>query len=234
MEQLAFTFEMGMVCAMLAFTVFLFVSEIVRIDLAAILVLVVLGGILSYHPALANLADVNQLFNGFASNAVISIIAVMIVGAGLDKTGIMNKIAATIMQRGGASETRIQPIVAGTVGGVISSFMQNVGGAAALFLPVISRISTRSGIPINRLAMPMGGFCAILGGTMTMVGGSSPPLILLNDLLQTANASLPDAQQMELFGLFSVAPVGVVLVLSGILYFLLLGGRWVLPKAGGG
>ncbi|MCK0144023.1 SLC13 family permease [Aliiroseovarius sp. F20344] len=216
---------MGVVCALLGFTVFLFVSEIVRIDLAAILVLVLLG-ILSYLPALSNLANVNELFNGFASNAVISIIAVMIVGAGLDKTGIMNKVAATIMKRGGSTEARIQPIVAGTVG-VISSFMQNVG-AAALFLPVISRISTRSGIPINRLAMPMG-FCAILGGTMTMVGSS--PLILLNDLLQTANSTLPEHQKMEPFGLFSVTPIGAVLVLTGILYFLLLG-RWVLPGGG--
>ncbi len=223
METLAFSLEMGVVCAMLAFTVFLFVTEVVRIDLAAILILVILG-ILSYIPAMSNLAEVSHLFDGFASNAVISIIAVMIVGAGLDKTGLMNKVAATIMKRGGATEARIQPIVAATVG-VISSFMQNVG-AAALFLPVISRISTRSGIPLNRLAMPMG-FCAILGGTMTMVGSS--PLILLNDLIETANTSLPDAQQIPAFGLFSVTPIGAVLILSGILYFLLLG-RWVLPE----
>lgn len=223
MEPIVFSLEMGVVCAMLAFTVFLFVSEVVRIDLAAILILVILG-ILSYIPAFSNLAEVNHLFDGFASNAVISIIAVMIVGAGLDKTGLMNKVAATIMKRGGATEARIQPIVAGTVG-VISSFMQNVG-AAALFLPVISRISTRSGIPLNRLAMPMG-FCAILGGTMTMVGSS--PLILLNDLIETANTSLPAGQKMSAFGLFSVTPIGAVLILSGILYFLLLG-RWVLPE----
>lgn len=225
MDPVVFSLEMGVVCAMLAFTVFLFVSEIVRIDLAAILILVILG-ILSYIPALSNLANVENLFDGFASNAVISIIAVMIVGAGLDKTGLMNKVAATIMKRGGASEARIQPIVAGTVG-VISSFMQNVG-AAALFLPVISRISTRSGIPLNRLAMPMG-FCAILGGTMTMVGSS--PLILLNDLIVSANQSLPADQKMQSFGLFSVAPIGIVLILSGILYFRLLG-RWVLPQTG--
>ncbi|MCK8463756.1 SLC13 family permease [Aliiroseovarius sp. S1339] len=225
MDPIVFSLEMGVVCAMLALTVFLFVSEIVRIDLAAILILVILG-ILSYIPAMSNLAEVNHLFDGFASNAVISIIAVMIVGAGLDKTGLMNKVAATIMKRGGATEARIQPIVAGTVG-IISSFMQNVG-AAALFLPVISRISTRSGIPLNRLAMPMG-FCAILGGTMTMVGSS--PLILLNDLIQTSNNSLPDDQKMELFGLFSVTPIGAVLILCGILYFLLLG-RWVLPEGG--
>ncbi len=213
---------MGVVFAALAFTVFLFVSEIIRIDLAAILVLVVLG-ILSYAPGLSNLADVNRLFDGFASNAVISIIAVMIVGAGLDKTGIMNKVAAAILKRGGTTETRILPIVSGTVG-VISSFLQNVG-AAALFIPVVSRISARTGIPLSRLLMPMG-FCAILGGTMTMVGSS--PLILLNDLILTANTGLPADRQMETFSLFSVTPIGLALILTGIAYFMLMG-RWVLP-----
>lgn len=222
MEVLAFTTEMGVVLGLLAFTVFLFVSEIIRIDLAALLVLVTVG-ILSYFPGLETLADVNHLFDGFASNAVISIIAVMIVGAGLDRTGIMNKVAAMILKHGGSSETRVLPIVSGTVG-FISSFLQNVG-AAALFLPVVSRISVRSGIPLSRLLMPMG-FCAILGGTMTMVGSS--PLILLNDLILTANEGLPDDLKMEPFGLFSVAPIGAALIATGILYFLVLG-RWVLP-----
>ncbi|NNJ74873.1 MAG: SLC13 family permease [Anderseniella sp.] len=213
---------MSVVAATLAFTIFLFVSEIIRIDLAAILILVLLG-LLSYVPGLDNLADPTKLFDGFASNAVISIIAVMIVGAGLDKTGIMNKVAAVILKRGGTTEARVLPIVSGTVG-VISSFLQNVG-AAALFLPVVSRISARTGITPGRLLMPMG-FCAILGGTMTMVGSS--PLILLNDLILTANASLPSGQKMEPFGLFSVTPIGLALVVTGIAYFLLLG-RWVLP-----
>ena len=222
METVQFTFQMGVVLCTLAFTVFLFVSEIIRIDLAAILVLVLIG-ILSYLPGLDNLADVNQLFNGFASNAVISIIAVMIVGAGLDKTGIMSKVAAIILKHGGTTEARVLPIVSGTVG-IISSFLQNVG-AAALFLPVVSRISARSGIPLGRLLMPMG-FCAILGGTMTMVGSS--PLILLNDLIVTTNTGLPADQQIAQFSLFSVTPIGAALVASGIIYFLLLG-RWVLP-----
>jgi len=214
---------MGVVLALLAFTVFLFVSEILRIDLSAILILVLVG-ILSYLPGLGQLADVNHLFDGFASNAVISIIAVMIVGAGLDKTGLMNRVAATILKYGGTTEARVLPIVSGTVG-IISSFLQNVG-AAALFLPVVSRISARANIPLSRLLMPMG-FCAILGGTMTMVGSS--PLILLNDLILTANASLPDDQKMAPFSLFSVAPIGFALITTGILYFLLLG-RWVLPN----
>ena len=118
----------------------------------------------------------------------------MIIGAGLDKTGLMSKVAGYILKLGGAKETRIVPIISGVVG-IISSFMQNVG-AAALFLPVLSRISVRAELPMSRLLMPMG-FCAILGGTITMVGSS--PLILLNDLMGVANAGLPDDHQMRPF-----------------------------------
>ncbi len=222
MDQISLTYEMIAVLSLLAFTVFLFVTEIIRIDVAAILVMTLLGA-LSYLPGLGNLADVSTLFNGFSSNAVMSIIAVMVLGAGLDKTGIMSKVAAAILKHGGTTETRIIPIVSSTVG-VISSFMQNVG-AAALFLPVVSRISARTEIPMSRLLMPMG-FCAILGGTITMVGSS--PLILLNDLIISANETLPSDQKMQPFGLFSVTPIGVMLVLTGVLYFVIFG-RWVLP-----
>ncbi len=223
METIHLTFEMMVVLGLLAFTVFLFISEIVRIDLAAILVMVLLG-LLSQVPGLSSIADVNQLFDGFASNAVVSIIAVMIIGAGLDRTGLMSKVAATILKYGGSTERRIVPIVSGAVG-IISSFMQNVG-AAALFLPVVSRISVRTELPLSRLLMPMG-FCAILGGTLTMVGSS--PLILLNDLLTSANQSLPQDQQMASFSLFSVTPIGICLIVTGVLYFMLFG-KWVLPS----
>ena len=222
MELPGLTYEMIAVLCLLVFTIFLFVTEIIRIDLAAVLVMTLLGA-LSYLPGLSNLADLSDLFAGFSSNAVMSIIAVMIIGAGLDKTGLMSKVAAAILKHGGKTEARIIPIVSTSVA-VISSFMQNVG-AAALFLPVVSRISARTEIPMSRLLMPMG-FCAILGGTITLVGSS--PLILLNDLIVSANETLPEDQQMEPFGLFSVTPIGVMLVLTGVLYFVFFG-RWVLP-----
>ena len=107
--------------------------------------------------------------------------------------------------------------------------MQNVG-AAALFLPVVARISARSGLPMSRLLMPMG-FCAILGGTVTMVGSS--PLILLNDLILTSNKALPAEQQMETWSLFSVTPIGLALVATGIIYFV-IAGRFVLPAGSKG
>jgi di/tricarboxylate transporter len=223
-EALGLTFEMAVVLGVIALTIGLFVSEIVRVDVAAFSVMVLLG-LLTMVPGLEGLVDVTRLFDGFASNAVISIIAVMIIGAGLDRTGAMTSVATWITRVGGATESRIILLISSAVG-VISSFMQNVG-AAALFLPVVSRVSTRTGLPMSRLLMPMG-FCAILGGTMTMVGSS--PLILLNDLLLSINTSLPADAQMETYSLFSVTPIGIALIATGLLYFIVFG-RWVLPVA---
>jgi di/tricarboxylate transporter len=225
------TVEIAWVSAILMLTIYLFAFEVVGVDVAAASVMVLLGLTSLFAPVMGleqGLVDNLHLFDGFSSNAVISIIAVMIIGAGLDRTGIMSKVAAFILKVGGTTETRIIPIISATVG-FISSFMQNVG-AAALFLPVVSRISARSGLPMSRLLMPMG-FTAILGGTMTMVGSS--PLILLNDLIQTSNQALPAEQQMETWGLFSVTPVGIALVATGILYFV-IAGRFVLPATKSG
>ena len=220
------TIQVAWVTAVLLLTIFLFAFEIVDVDVAAITVMVLLGLTTLLAPFMGlekGLVDTSLLFNGFASNAVMSIVAVMIIGAGLDKTGLMTKVAAFILKVGGTTEGRIIPIISATVG-FISSFMQNVG-AAALFLPVVSRISARSGLPMSRLLMPMG-FTAILGGTMTMVGSS--PLILLNDLILTSNTALPADQQMETWSLFSVTPIGIVMITVGILYFV-IAGRFVLP-----
>ena len=220
------TKEIAWVSGILLLTIYLFVFEIVEVDIAAVCIMVLLGLMSAIGPYVGldqPFVPASHLFDGFASNAVISIIAVMIIGAGLDKTGVMNLVAGMILKHGGTTERRVIPLITSTVA-IISSFMQNVG-AAALFLPVVSRISARSGLPLSRLLMPMG-FCAILGGTVTMVGSS--PLILLNDLILTSNRALPPNQKMGTFHLFDVTPIGLALVATGILYFI-LAGKYVLP-----
>ena len=209
--------DMLLVLGLLGLTVVLFTTEWLRIDVTAIAVMVLIG--------LLGLVPGEQLFNGFASNAVIAIIAVMIIGAGLDRTGVMTVVANQIVKLGGQSESRISTLVAGTAG-MASSFIQNTG-ATALFMPAVSRISARLSIPLPRLLMPMG-FCAIVGGTLTMVGSS--PLILLNDLILTSNRSLPPgAEALQPFSLFAVTPIGVVLLAAMLGYFAFLGRR-LLPS----
>ena len=205
--------EMTLTMVVLAFAVWLFVSEWIRVDVVGVLMMVLLP--------LMGLIAPKQAFVGLSSNAVCSIIAVIIIGAGLDKTGVMNQVAGPIIRLAGASEKRIMILISGTVG-VISSMMQNIG-AAALFLPAALRVSKRVGIQPSRILMPMG-FCAIIGGTLTLVGAS--PTILLNDLL------VLEGQQLEPFGLFTQTPIGFCLLASALIYFAVLG-RWVLPAGGG-
>jgi di/tricarboxylate transporter len=217
------TTEMAIVMAIVLFAVFIFATELLRVDVAAMLIMTLLG-LLIFMPGLKQLLTPDVVFSGFSSNAVISIIGVMILGGGLDKTGAMHRVAWMILRYGGKTEKQIMSLISGTVA-VVSSFMQNVG-AAALFLPVVSRISSTTRLPMSRLVMPMG-FCAILGGTMTMVASS--PLIMLNDLIENANESLAPQLAMEHFNLFSVTPIGIALVGSGLVFFLVFG-KYVLPS----
>lgn len=199
--------QLLVVLAILGVTVVLIVTELFRIDVVAILAMLALAGAGSITP--------EQARSGFSSNAVLAVIAVMVMGRGLYKSGISEKIAHFILRIAGKGRRQIISTVAITVG-LMSGFMQNIG-AAALFLPVMTGISKREKISISSLLMPMG-FAALLGGTLTMVGTSS--LIVLNDLLA--------ARGIEPFGLFTVLPIGIVLLVVGILYFSVLG-PYVLP-----
>ncbi|MBN1548800.1 MAG: anion permease [Syntrophaceae bacterium] len=200
--------EIILVLFVLTFTVFLFVTEILRGDVVALLTLLLLGWLKLISPA--------QAFSGLASNAVVSIIGVMIMGYGIDRSGVMKRITAPVVRLAGSSEKRMTAVICVSVG-LISGFMQNIG-ATALFLPAVMRISRKIEVNASRFLMPMG-FSAIQGGTLTLVG--SGPLIILNDLLKQGKQAP--------YSLFSVTPVGLALLASGILYFLIFG-KHILPR----
>ncbi len=207
------TLEIMLVIGVLIAAILLFIFEWVRVDVVGIIMMVVLP--------LLGLITPKEAISGLSSNAVVSIIAVIIIGAGLDKTGAMNSLARVILKFAGKSESRIVTLISSTVA-FISSFMQNIG-AAALFMPAARRIGRQTGIPISRILIPMG-YCAIIGGCLTLIGSS--PLILLNDVMRIFN---PDIQP---FGLFSVTPIGIALTITALLYFIVFG-RFVLPNVSG-
>jgi di/tricarboxylate transporter len=217
--KIPFTTEMGIVMAVLVMAILMFIFEWVRVDVVGWIMMVILP--------ILGVVTPKEAISGLSSNAVVSIIAVIIIGAGLDKTGCMNVLARNILKLAGKSESRIMTLISATVA-FISSFMQNIG-AAALFMPAAIRIGKQTGIPVSRILMPMG-FCAIIGGTITLVGAS--PTILLNDLIDQSNSLGLLGVQVEPLGLFTQTPIGVALVTAAIIYFIILG-RFILPKGGG-
>ncbi|GAB3342298.1 SLC13 family permease [Marilutibacter aestuarii] len=219
---LALTTDMKLVLGLVGFTMVMFLFERIRADVVALVVLVLLG--------LSGLVAPDELFNGFSGQAVISVIATMILGAGLDRTGALNRLAAWLLRRAHGVEQRLM-LLTGAIAGLNSSFMQNPA-VMALYLPVASRLSSRTGLSLPRLLLPIAA-AIMMGSALTMVGNS--PLILLNDLLVAANSNLPSgAATLEPLKMFAPLPIGLTLLAAALAYFHFFGHRLERDDAGKG
>ncbi len=206
--------EMITVFAILGMVIGLLVFDLLRVDVVGLLVMtsLPLTGILTGSEAVA----------GLGSNAVVVLICVMVLGAALNKTGIVGKIAQHIVKLAGKSQTKIVSLL-GISAAIPSGIMSNVG-TVALMLPAALKISRQSGIAASKIVMPMG-FCANMGGNLSLVG--STPLIILNDVMAdwwVSNSPFGGEEFVPL-GLFFITPIGIALVLGTLTYFLVIGQR---------
>jgi di/tricarboxylate transporter len=212
-STLTLTTDMKLVLGLVLLTMVLFMFERLRADLVALVVLVLLG--------LTGLVAPEDLFNGFSSNAVICVIATMILGAGLDRTGALNRLAGWLLRRARGMEKRLL-LLTTAIAGINSPLMQSPA-VMALYLPVASRLSSRTGLPLSRFLLPIAA-AIIMGSSLTMVGSS--PLILLNDLLVSSNSNLPSGTAvLHPLKMFAPLPAGLALLLLCLAYFHFLGDR---------
>ncbi|MGB5246431.1 MAG: SLC13 family permease [Woeseia sp.] len=202
------TFEIALVLGILAAALILFVSEVIRMDLVALLVLGTL--------AITGLVPADQAFLGFSNNAVVTVWAMFILSEGLTRTGIADVIGRQVIRVAGRREVPMIIVIMITAA-VLSAFMNNIG-VAALMLPVVVDVARRTRIPVSRLLMPLAN-ASLLGGLMTLIG--TPPNLLISQALVGGN--------FEPFALFDFLPVGGGVVLAGILFVALVG-RLLLPK----
>ncbi|GMW07226.1 MAG: hypothetical protein AMXMBFR8_20220 [Nevskiales bacterium] len=202
------TQDIALVLLILAASVLMFITEILRMDLVALLVMCALAVTGVVSPATA--------LSGFSNEAVITVWAMFILSEGLARSGSGQIASRRILQVAGRSE----PVVVATlmlVGGALSAFMPNVG-VAALMLPVAVEIARRTEIPSSRLLMPLA-FAALLGGMTTLIG--TPPNLLISDALAAAGE--------RPFAMFDFAPVGIGALLAATA-FVALAGRRILPR----
>ena len=198
-----------LVLGILAGAVVLFVSERLRVDVVAMMVLVAL--------VVTGLVTVEEAFSGFASPAVITVWSVFIVSGGLTRSGVADLIARQVLRLAGRSQLRLTVLIMLAVGGM-SAFMNNIG-AVAILLPAVMSVARETDIPPSKLLIPLA-WASLLGGNMTMIG--TPPNILASSILESyAN--------IEPFRFFDFTPMGIVVLGAGILYMVLVG-RHLLPK----
>lgn len=202
------TTEIWITLGILLISAILFFTELVRVDLIALLVM---GSL-----ALSGVLTSEQALSGFSNPAVVTVWAMFIISGGLSRTGIANAIGRRIFKLAGVGEIRLIVTIMLTAG-VLSAFMNNVG-VAALLLPVVMDISRRTNHPPSRLLMPLAMGC-LLGGMMTLIG--TPPNLLTSNALREYG--------LEPFQLFDFTPTGSIIFIGGVIFIALVA-RTLLPK----
>lgn len=196
--------EITRVLVLLGVSAVLFVTGWVRMDLVALGVMVAL-------PLLGLLEPV-EAFSGFSNPAVVTVWAMFIISAGLERTGVADRLGRQLVRFAGHGEVRLIAAIMLTAG-VLSAFMNNIG-VAAMMLPVVLEVARRSGHAPSRLLLPLA-LGSLLGGLTTLIG--TPPNILVAEALREG--------RLQPFGLFDYTPVGGVILAAGVAFVALVGRR---------
>jgi len=197
-----------LVLAILAAAVVFFVTEWVRYDLVALIVLILL--------ALTGLITGLEAIQGFSNPAVITIAAVLVLSGGLYRTGIAHFVGDHVLRLAGEGAGRLTFLLMVTAG-LLSAIMNNIA-VSALLIPVVLELSGRTGHAPSKLLIPLA-FASLLGGMTTMIG--TAPNILISGAAADAG--------LGAFGMFAFTPVGIAALVAGVAYMALIGRR-LLPE----
>ncbi len=199
--------EQNLVFGTLVLVLILFVQGRFRHDVVALIALFIL--------VIAGAIPPSMAFYGFGHPAVITVAAVLVIGKGLESSGLIDVLGKWVMKTG--QKLIIQIIVLSLLVAVASAFMNNVG-ALAIIMPVAITMARKSGHPPSYILMPIA-FASLFGGMTTLIG--TPPNIII--------ATFRAEETGEPFGMFDFTPVGAALAFAGILFISLIGWR-LLPK----
>lgn len=202
------TTEIIFVFLLLLATIITFITDKLRMDLVALLVVVILAASGMITPA--------DAVSGFGSSLVLMIAGLFVVGEAMMQTGIAAATGNWVSKVGGNSEIRLLlvllPIVA-----FLSAFMSSTG-TVALLIPVVMTIAKRAQMNPTTLLMPLA-FAASVGGLLTLIG--TPPNIVVSDTLNNAGQGS--------FKFFDFTLIGGIILLVSVVYLLTVG-RWLLPE----
>ncbi|HEV3409160.1 MAG TPA: SLC13 family permease, partial [Chthoniobacterales bacterium] len=202
------TLAIGFVLALLLLAIALFATERISVDLITFVLLIalVVSGILAPREA----------FEGFSSEIIIILGSIFVISGALKETGVLDLLGARVLKLAGANPKRLLLLIMGTTSAV-SSFMNNTT-VTAMFLPPVVGVARRARSPASRLLMPLA-FASILGGTCTLIGTST----------NVAVSGYIKRVGMPELGMFEITPIGLIIVLLGIAYMMLIGRR-LLPE----
>jgi di/tricarboxylate transporter len=199
------------VFGLIAVALVLFVTEAIPNDTTAIGIVVALAALEPWTGITTRGA-----ISGFANTATITIVAMYMLSAGINNTGIVERLGLHLARLTRGSESRVLAATVLTTGPV-AGFINNTP-VVAVFIPMITDLADQSGVSPSKLLMPLS-YAAILGGTLTLIGTATNLLAS-----EFASALLPRGP----IGMFEFTALGVVVLAVGTGYLLTVG-RWLTP-----
>lgn len=199
-------FDMLLVFGLLLAAIILFVTERLRMDVVAILVILalILSEILTPEEALA----------GFADPVVLMIAGLFVVGGALYQTGVAHAIGNLLARIAGQNELRLIAVI--MTGVALLSALMSSAGATAVLIPVVVNMAWRAKLSPSKLLMPLA-IGSLVGGLLTLIG-TPPNLVVSNELARRGLAP---------FGFFTFTPVGALTLALSIGFMLVVGRRWL-------
>lgn len=206
------TVQIIIVLAVLVLAAVLFITEKLRVDLVALLVMAILlvSGIISPQQGIA----------GFSNTATITVGAMFVLGAGLFKTGAVNFLGdftSSVFKRG----FWIGIISVMLIVGLLSAFINNTP-VIAIFLPILLGVSRETGISASKILMPVS-FASMFGGVCTLIGTSTNILV----------SSIAEENGLRPFTMFEFVPLGLAMFAVGMIYLIIVGIRMIPERRGG-
>ncbi len=194
----------AIVLTLLVAAIVLFSIEVISVDMVTLLLLSALVATRILTPT--------EAFSGFSSELIIILASIFVLNGALQHAGLMAVISGRLQKVASRHPNRLLLALMSTVG-AISAFMNNTT-ATALFVPPVMGVARRSGISPSKLLMPLA-YASILGGTCTLIGTSTN--IAVSGYISQAG--------LKPLGLFEITPVGLAILLVGMLYMLVIGKR---------
>ncbi len=214
------SFQMWATFALITIAMVLFALERLPMELTSIGLVCALMLLFHFFPVepvgSGHPLDAARLLQGFGNPALITIVALLVIGEGLVRTGVLDRAAQTILEHSGTLRIWLVPFVLFTVLAV-SGFLNNIP-VVVIFIPIMQVLSERLGQAPSRLMMPLS-FAAMLGGMTTLIG-SSTNLLVSGTLVEIGEHAL---------SFFSFTVPGLVLAVTGFFYLVLVVPR-LLPK----
>ena len=198
-------FEIIIVFSVLAVTLALFVWGRLRHDVVAVIALMIL--------VITDVVSAEEAFQGFADPAVITVAMVLVVSSGLQNSGLIDLFGRWMMKAG--KNPALQLALLTILVALVSGFMNDVG-ALAILMPVAVHLARKNDYSPSLVLMPLA-FGSLLGGMTTLIG--TPPNIIIANF-RASETGVP-------FSMFDFAPVGVGMVLAGLLFITTIGWRWI-------